>query len=376
MSYIQDTVINSLISTSGIDTADYRTVRALDGLRQDNTFSGAISSYQDVSKEGKSERQAEVSTTGASSYPDAAVSGALVAEGATPYLVGSVLNTRPLVAASANSTAYQDFSAKLTKVAVPDAQGKIHEEQMQFTLVYYFLSKRDEKLAQKYLAIYDDIISSFAANVSPEDAVKAALKVMVSNGQLSTEEAEKINGLSFRAAQLDDNLTALYDNRGSESDETIAAYPLQEALVKAFENIEAIDQGTITAAPRSLDAPSNVAPQLNSAADKTGTAESAHDGAGGFLWKPVSESDGKLAVLLPSSLTGQIISLEIFATAPAAGVTAIDQGRFVGNTNGNRATFRFNKSGGEYPDGCYVVAQLKNGETRSFHIADSSQRVE
>lgn len=57
----------------------------------------------------------------------------------------------------------------------------------------------------------------------------------------------------------------------------------------------------------------------------------------GFVWKPVSEGDGRLVVLLPASMP--------------VGTLAVnrEQGRFIGRTNGNRPTYRFFRPGSSYP---------------------------
>lgn len=59
----------------------------------------------------------------------------------------------------------------------------------------------------------------------------------------------------------------------------------------------------------------------------------------GFIWKPQSENDGRLVILLPSSFGG-------------GGVTvAGEPGNYVGRTNGDRPTYRFSRPGSAYPDG-------------------------
>lgn len=94
------------------------------------------------------------------------------------------------------------------------------------------------------------------------------------------------------------------------------------------------------------------------------------DGPGGFLWKPKSESDGNLVVLLPNELRGQVDSVEI----KKDGVT-LESGRFTGDTkNGNRPHFRFDKPGAGYGDNVEVVARLSNGETRTFRIDQGAAR--
>lgn len=64
-------------------------------------------------------------------------------------------------------------------------------------------------------------------------------------------------------------------------------------------------------------------------------------GGGGMLWKPISEGDGKLVILI--GVTG--------GTCTVNG----EVGRYVGQTNGNRATYRFSKPGAGYGTNITVV---------------------
>ena len=86
------------------------------------------------------------------------------------------------------------------------------------------------------------------------------------------------------------------------------------------------------------------------------TQEVAHSsGAGcastfgnGFVYKPLSEGDGNLVVLIPASYSGGSLTV------------AGESGRNVGRTNGNRLTFRFSKTGCAYGNN---VSLSSNGKT-------------
>ncbi len=71
-------------------------------------------------------------------------------------------------------------------------------------------------------------------------------------------------------------------------------------------------------------------------------------GGGNLRWKPHSHSDGKLAVLVSGGRGG---------TLTVNGV----QGTYIGQTNGNRATYRFPKVGGAY--GTQIKVEYSNGGT-------------
>jgi len=89
-----------------------------------------------------------------------------------------------------------------------------------------------------------------------------------------------------------------------------------------------------------------------------------------FLWKPVSESDGNLAILLPSYLTRQIQDVEVRTKDGER----IEEGRYSGVHNGGREHFRFSKSGGAFPPGSQVVIRLKDGSQQTVTVENTGSR--
>lgn len=69
----------------------------------------------------------------------------------------------------------------------------------------------------------------------------------------------------------------------------------------------------------------------------------------GFLWKPVSESNGNLVVLLPRGERSGNVSIRDFEN------NLLDTGKFSGIHNGGREHYRFSKPGSGYPENCKVV---------------------
>lgn len=107
------------------------------------------------------------------------------------------------------------------------------------------------------------------------------------------------------------------------------------------------------------------------------TARSAVDGVGsGFLWKPVSESNGKLAVIFPREYTGKIARTSVHSGFPVSDANRIDDGTFSTTGNGNRMTWRFPKSGGAYPANCYATAYMKDGSSISYYIPTPGSRLD
>lgn len=93
-------------------------------------------------------------------------------------------------------------------------------------------------------------------------------------------------------------------------------------------------------------------------------------GGSGFVWKPRSESNGRLVVLLPSSFAGKVSGASI-----QRGSERVESGVFVGNTNGNRPTFRFSQWGGAYGNDLTVVATLSGGGRATWSIPNGARRV-
>lgn len=83
----------------------------------------------------------------------------------------------------------------------------------------------------------------------------------------------------------------------------------------------------------------------------------------GIVWKPVSESDGNLVVLVPTSMGNP------GASVFGADGQRVESGRYVGHTNGNRATYRFARPGRAFAAPAYLTI----GETR-YLVPDPAQR--
>ncbi len=94
------------------------------------------------------------------------------------------------------------------------------------------------------------------------------------------------------------------------------------------------------------------------------------NGSEQFLWKPASENDGRLVILLPSSLRGQVQSCTI------SGSFGTEKGRFAGDThNGFRPHYRFRHPGSNYGTSITVIATLTNGETRTWFVPNGANRA-
>ena len=93
----------------------------------------------------------------------------------------------------------------------------------------------------------------------------------------------------------------------------------------------------------------------------------------GFLWKPESDKDKKLAILLPPGLSGQVAEVVILSPD---GKRTLQRGRYSGVGNGGREHYRFSKAGDKFPDGSIVVIKLKDGTSKHMVIKETSARLE
>ncbi len=93
----------------------------------------------------------------------------------------------------------------------------------------------------------------------------------------------------------------------------------------------------------------------------------------GFLWKPKSEGDGNLVVLLPNFYKGNVDNCYI----EDANGTILETGRFAGDDhNGERVHFRFAEHGGFYGENLRVIADLSDGTSIYWSIPNGSNRTE
>jgi hypothetical protein len=265
------------------------------------------------------------------------------------------------------------FEGSLKEFLTPLSSEQISEEELFSALVQERVQalKGESGLAE-YNALFDASKSAMQKTdgyIPFEDATKAALLAFSAGGGISADEATTIYSQSFAAAQLDDNTSVLFDDRGGKNDPTMAVASMEQALLLAHSKLTSFDNGEETAALRDLTEASNKLPGQNNTQSSSGhTSES----TGGFLYKPVSDSDGRLVVLLPPSMAGQIKRVSL---VNAKG-KVIERGQFSGNANGGRDHFRFQRAGGKYPDNLEVRVTLATGKVMRYLIDETAKRQE
>lgn len=289
------------------------------------------------------------------------------------------------------------FEEQITALLKPDAQGQVHEEELFAAL----LAERVRTLAgpdaaQAYEAALQERLGALTrpdGSVPAEQAAIEALKQIRDAGAITPELGDRIYSEAFAAAQLDDNAEALFDDRGSRTDETIATAKIDEAIGSAKEKVLAFDNGQVTAPPRSLDeaAPTGGATGANSAANgppgaggpdakaDAGSAARPTDAGSapptarsGFLWKPESDKDGNLVVLLPSDISKDARQVVL----RDANGDIVGRGKPTGIGNGDRAHFRFDRPGRAFEGPITVEARLLDRSTRNFQVKNPERRVE
>jgi hypothetical protein len=261
------------------------------------------------------------------------------------------------------------FDATLKVFLGTDPAKKVSEEELFSALIQERIKKTkgDEALTQ-----FQGLLSEAKTKlrkpdgfVPIEDATKEALKAFRDAGTIKAEEADSMYSQAFAAAQLDENKEVLFDDRGGPNDPTMAVAAMEQALLMSRAMVEKFDAGSEAAPVRSLS-------EMSTGKMLAGSGVVAGSGDTGFLFKPVSESDGKLVVLLPPRLSGLVKGLTL--VGPNGEV--LEQGRYTGNGNGGREHFRFSKPGAQYPDGLTVQATLASGELVRYIIRETSDRAE
>lgn len=316
--------------------------------------------------------------------------------------------TKPLdITSSSTTTQDQDSKATDSKAGVGfedfmksalagTGKTQVSEEELFASLVEQRIGEVSPEAATFYATEKAKLMGTMltpGGHVPMEDVALAALNATVASGAITEADGMRINGEAFAGAQLDSDLENLFDDKGGEGDPTIAVASIEEAMGKLKLFMDSMKAGTLTAVDRALSVGST-GQQIKAAASAasgaaagevgssdTGASSSvtgsqSMDGGGGFVWKPVSESDGKLAVVLPKALSGAVDRVEIHSSLPPSDATKLAEGNFKGDANGGRPHFRFSKPGADFGDNVHVVAFKNDGTTVTWDIGDGGKRYD
>ena len=289
-----------------------------------------------------------------------------------------------------------DFEKLLKGLVKVNQENKVSEEALFAGIVRERVAKlKGEDVANEYDTLLDKakIAATRGDFVAMEEAAKNALKEMRTQSKLSAEEADQIYSESFAASQLDGNTEALFDDRGGVGDNSIAVDTMEAALLSARTVVEKFDSKEQQAAKRSLDeaaagkgspgsssaiasllgASTSKSADASAVADSTSPQGTTVDGPNGFLFKPIAESNGNLAILAPEALKGLVDSIVLKDLAG----NEVDQGNSTGYGDaGTREKFSFSKPGGSYPKDLTVEIRMQDGSVKTYTIPDPSKRYD
>ena len=283
-----------------------------------------------------------------------------------------------------------DFRSFMLKALGGTAKSQLSEEELFAEIIGKRLQETNPEAADFYNSEKSKLLVSMArpsdGYVSYENVAISALKATVDAGKIDEATAKQVNGDAFAAAQLDSDTTALWDDRGSGSDTTIAVASFDDAMNKVDELLAKISSGEITPTARELSTVSTSGGASASGGADSGTVNAAGasslsgqqqlDGSGGFLWKPESDRDGNLVVLLPTELNGLIEKVELYSEMPPSPEGLLGSGKFTSVGNGDRSHFRFSKSGGEYGENVNVVVTKSDGEQVYWTVPNGNERTD
>ena len=276
------------------------------------------------------------------------------------------------------------FESLLQGLLLPDNEKKVSEEELFAGVVEEQLqSTKGEDVAKQYhdaLESEKTALKNSKGMIPYEDAAKNALKQLRDANVITSDEADKVYSEAFSASQLDSNSSCLWDRYGGANDQTVSLADVSTAISSAQNKIDAFTAGSQTYDLRSLNEVSlsaaGSASTAASGAIPSGTIQPSGtniDGKGGFLFKPVSNSDGKLAVILPASLKGLVSSIDL---VDSTGKT-IESGKFTSNGDtGTQSKYSFSKPGSAYSANLNVRVTLNDGSLVNYIIPDPSQRYD
>ncbi len=284
------------------------------------------------------------------------------------------------------STTAKTVSSKAisrTNVSNSDSQTKLSEQDIYAAQVYSKLSKQSPQAAKRFSELLPTAITQAKKSGSDNVMLNASNKVLdelVKEGLISNTTSSDIKTQAFSDSQIDSDSKTLQASSSGMSLEEILQYLLKNTDA-SLEEIDALKSalGKVTQAKKVSQAASASGAKSMSSATTAGSVGnkglSLVDGAPSntFLWKPVSDSTGKLAILLPASMTGKAASISVLSPD---GKSTLATGRFSGVGNGQRQHYRFDQPGSNFPDGAIVRITMQDGTTKDIKITETSARTE
>jgi hypothetical protein len=288
-------------------------------------------------------------------------------------------------AQSSSDSGSSDFGAYVTKALTKNGETDTNEEAVFSALVRHGVSSRGDSNAlaklEERMEKHARILERKVGYSSDEKAAKFALRDLVRNKLISKDEATELYSKAFSAAQLDSDTEALSDGIGGNGSTASASV---ESVVGSLE----AKMAALTAAASAYTKRNLGEGSTRSALDIDGTSfadlatqavlgsgttsSSPVDGANGFLFKPISDTQGKLVILTPEELTGRVTGVILKDSSG----NVLEKGSSGGVGNGGREHFRYTKPGSQYPSNLVVEVQLAGGGSKTYSIPDPSKRYD
>ncbi len=276
---------------------------------------------------------------------------------------------------------FEDVLGKKSSKEVSEEELFSHSVKKQVT------DLKGDAVAKEYQSLLDANKTRSDGSMQYEAGAKKALAGLVSSGKLTQSEADKIFSQSFTASQLDSHTDSLWDATGSASDPTKAVMAADLAITKICAALADIANGKLSVKSMGLSS-STVGASSSGTSSSSSSSNGAKpigsetvidvngttiDGEGGFLFKPVSVNEGKVAILMPTQWKNNIDTVWLLDKDGKQ----LDVGYSTGyGETGERQKFRFNQPGSEYPKDIQVKIKFNDGSVKTLNIADPSKRYD
>lgn len=317
---------------------------------------------------------------------------------------GGVTNTdntqkTPTTDDKKTDTSKSDFSKFLTANLTASKDGTVSEEDLFAGIVKQRMFKlKGEEGVKKFEESLAVARKEYPRSI--EEATKYALMRLQESKYITYEEGHKLNAEAFEAAQLDRNKEALFDGISSgPKDKTKAVEAIEKAIASAAAIMQKFDRGESKPLERPVAVSNTGIEQIGKiltvgkgttkdGVTGAGTVAtngiptgglitprgSIIDGSGGFLFKPVSENEKRLAILSPDGVGPLVKSIKIVDKNG----NLIEEGRFTsfGDDGRGRAKYAFRKAGSGYEKDITVEVQYIDGTVQKYSIPDPSKRYD
>lgn len=267
---------------------------------------------------------------------------------------------------------------------------RLSEQQFYAAHIYQQLKEKDPELAKQFSNKFKDAFEDLRADGRGNKwffAADAAMRDLVKSDLLSRKEQSKISQIAFGKAQCNGDNSELSGSRTLTIDKGVHAEKfnqiasgesLQRWKSSAINSIKSkpMQSDPIKSPPVGSQPSAEISPpnQVNPTNQTAGTLapDAPRNAPEGFLWKPRSDSDGRLVVLLPSQFLGRVAKVEVVS---ADGSKVLATGRYAGIGNGVRLHFRFDRSGSNFPNNVILQVTLTDGQIGGVRIPNPSSRI-